>query len=443
MKSIEFISLRHLGSRSRAGFSLLEVLLVVSAVGVFAGLAVFAANRLRLASQEVKLERDVAAINTAVQSYLGNGGSLPESLTPEEVIERLKTKVEGDEAAQLVGHRGPFLDPRVRGRSTKDGNVPRATWNSNVQRFAISNSERGITEFYLDHGSGAENPRRRAVQPRQFAKLMAWVWDFDGDGSSVAPKRRAKSGPARWQRYYSSPARVNLRRLAPPVFSIPGGIHRYELFPMPLTLANPNPEEASRIFYSINNGPWQIYDGLPISLSRNALNIGVQAYVSSVSPELWEDSGSEGELYQTVYFIGRPLGGWNNPVGDSNLRTNLTAGVVNSHFEWETPSSGYTHPCSMDFTPSPTFGVVPEQEFKVGEISYFNGTTRSGTNATSVELKIGLSLDVPRGTETLTLRLVEQLESAGQCGILGLRVVRVGFLRFRLVRLRVLGWRRA
>lgn len=399
--------------RSTGAFSLPELVTVVAVLSITGALGIGVASRVRDAARDVKLENDVAAINAAARAYMANGGSLPSSLTPAEVLERLKTQVTGDDAVQLVGHRGPFMDQRVQGRPLSGMGKARAVWNGQLGRFELRTSGTGFEEFYLDQAAGAAAPKTESRSTVfKFAKLMGWVWDFDGAQNSApavpAPAETSTSVPIRPT--FTPPANASAQRLAPPTFSIPGGMHPYEKFPLPLILTNPNPAGTSSIMVSLNNGPWQAYDGKPIELPKNALNIGVNAYCMSSQPDSWLDSDSRGELYQTIYFIGQSSGFLHSPLGDSGLVTNLVKGLTGLYFEWGSPAVplGYTKPNSLTFKPEGKFGVVPDQEFKIGELTYYNGTTYSGTNATSVKMRVKLDLEVPRGTEELdfTLRLL-------------------------------------
>ena len=54
----------------------------------------------------------------------------------------------------------------------------------------------------------------------------------------------------------------------------------------------------------------------------------------------------------------------------------------------------------MTFTPAANYTVVPDQEFKIGDLYYYNGTVVSGTSATGVKLRVGLNFTVPERAET-------------------------------------------
>ena len=192
------------------------------------------------------------------------------------------------------------------------------------------------------------------------------------------------------------------RRLLQPEFSRPTGLYPYADFPMGLTLTNPNPAGSSRVYYSLNNGPWVPYaDGTELALPTETLTSSLRTYAAAYSSEAYSDSNSAENLYKTIFFRGATAGVFHSPVGESTLVTNLTSGVTSPTFTWGRIASGYTQSNSMTVAPASNYTVVPDQEFKVGDLTYFNGTVVSGTSATGVKLRVGFNFTVPKRTENL------------------------------------------
>ena len=77
-----------------------------------------------------------------------------------------------------------------------------------------------------------------------------------------------------------------------------------------------------------------------------------------------------------------------NPSGGSIV----TTGVGTSNFTWGDGSP--PPPNSLSFAAAP-FSTTTETPFKIGTLTYFNGTTVSGTTPNSIDLKITLNFGTP------------------------------------------------
>lgn len=91
-------------------------------------------------------------------------------------------------------------------------------------------------------------------------------------------------------------------------------------------------------------------------------------------------------------FTGTSSGIFENPVGDLGM---VTTGVGTSNFTWGNANGYGTGPNSLTFTGIPFTSIPAGQEFDYGTISYFNGTTATGTNATGGDLLATLTFTVP------------------------------------------------
>ena len=100
-----------------------------------------------------------------------------------------------------------------------------------------------------------------------------------------------------------------------------------------------------------------------------------------------------------------PITGMSNGVFLNPLPvTAVTTGVGTSSFTFGTASPGLTTG-SLDFVGLP-FGTDTETDFQIGTLTYHNGTLAVGTEATSVDLQVGLTFTTPPvGTEAFTFGL--------------------------------------
>lgn len=84
-----------------------------------------------------------------------------------------------------------------------------------------------------------------------------------------------------------------------------------------------------------------------------------------------------------------------NPVGPSG----------SAAFQWGEPSSNsaYPHSSSLWFSPLSIGSVAPEQSFELGHLFYRNGTIRSGTGATWVDIAMTVSINQPLGMDPISV----------------------------------------
>ena len=97
---------------SRAGFTLVEILLVVAILGILAGVATVSIRGRMMGSQVAAARTSIQAIGTAIDTYEVDNGILPASL------QNLLTK--GSE----YNWNGPYL---------KDGRMPKTPWGDEFQ----------------------------------------------------------------------------------------------------------------------------------------------------------------------------------------------------------------------------------------------------------------------------------------------------------------------
>ena len=390
-----------------AGFSLVEILVVLGALATTTGIGLVAVQRSKEASDERKLANDVGRLNDAVRTYLMNGGTVPAEADAASVLARLKTKATAASGKAVVGMTGPFIDERIDGVSvpSAEGSI-RATWNAGSQRFELSTRGAGYSSFHL-HGAvgGTETETRSTAQ--KFAVRDSWVWDFESDEDDLASAKPAEVMTSLPDSFSPAPqGQPGPRRLVQPEFSVPGGLYAYESLPSGIVLNNPNPAGSSMVFYSLNNGAWVPYaTGTPLNLPLGVLTSSLRTYAAALDTDSWNDSSSAENLYKTIFFRGDTTGVFHHPLGEASLVSNLSGSATNETFSWGRIASGYTRSNSMTFTPASNYTVLPEQEFKIGDLYYYNGTVVSGTSATGVTLRVGLNFTVPERVETFEFDL--------------------------------------
>jgi len=256
----------------RRAFSLVEVLIALSVLGVLATVAVLSVGNVVGSAKEKKLEGDVDTLNRAVVAYIASGGDLSGISDPGEVIQLMKRK--SDASDRVAGHSGSVIDNRLglRMQSSEEAGSgeARAVWNPAKLRFEIAQGGDGpgIAEFILDdsHAVTVEEEVQRAA-PVLYSKESTWIWDYQDATATSAPApseftmtpvpdstTTPPPGPP------SSPV-VSLETLQPPVFSIPAGTYPGTSFDLELQLSDPNPPGAGRVYYSIDYGNWVPYSG--------------------------------------------------------------------------------------------------------------------------------------------------------------------------------------
>ncbi len=384
----------------RRGFSLLELLLTMAAISCVAAAGYLGFSGTAEAARAGKLQSDVATINGAIRTYLVNGGRLAPHASAEEVLARLKTTSDQHSSARLAGLRGTMLDARLRGIPAAEGGVERAVWNPVKQRFEIRTEGYGFSAFDLGGDPTAPPVEESRSRTMDLATAGNWIWDHTGTSHTV-PVRQEVQTTGVAQIEPADPATV--RRLLAPQVSLPGAIYEFRSFNpgLPVTLTDPNPPGTARILYSVDNGPWQVYGGTPLNIPPQ-LTTRVHTYATAVDSENYEDSELRSETYETIYFTGTSAGNFHTPAGDDGLVTNLPAAGRSPLFKWGTPSgSDNDRQNELSFTGASFVRVAPDEEFKLGTLTYFNGTTVSGTNATTVQIAIDLNLTTPGVRESL------------------------------------------
>ncbi len=295
------------------GVHLVEILLTVAVISVLTSAGYYVASTVRETARENKLRSDVTNLNTAVQLYVANGGTIPANATAEQVLIKLQSRATSASAAVAIGLSGSFVDPRLTpsvqsGDQAASGEL-RAVWApassaGEAGKFQVATAGQGIREFFLDESraaAGASTPapetRRQTMEAVSLAESAPhWVWGV-GDAQPAAPELGAAPGTSAAAAASATPSTNDLAQLQPPIFSRPGGSYDLTLFPMAdLALSNPN-TAPSKIYYQVAGGAPQEYTGS--SLAAFHPDTQVTAWVKSNSAA-YSDSSMVNATYDNL-----------------------------------------------------------------------------------------------------------------------------------------------
>ncbi|MBW6532846.1 choice-of-anchor K domain-containing protein [Sphingomonas sp. RRHST34] len=84
----------------------------------------------------------------------------------------------------------------------------------------------------------------------------------------------------------------------------------------------------------------------------------------------------------------------NASFSDPQPGTGVSTGIGSDHVTWGTPLTGYKAN-ELSFQSNTPFSALLGEQFKVGSISYYNGTILDGTELTGLTLNLGLNFTNP------------------------------------------------
>ncbi len=387
-------------SLSRRGYSLLELLMVVAILSTVMAVGYLAVSRLTGTVKAGKLESDVVTLNNAVRTYLTHGGKIPPSANGQQVIGRLKTTTTQASSKRLAGLRGTMLDPRLRGELIRGAGPERAVWNASSQRFEVQARGTGFRAFNLGGDPAAIEEEEHRFGTLDLAQKDNWVWD--SEGRMVAPKAQRTVQTEEMDNIEPTPPGA-ITRLATPDVSLRGALYDFSAYnpTLRVSLIDRNMPGTSKILYSVENSPWVEYTGTPLQIMPR-FTTTLRTYAAATNLEDYEDSDERTEKYETIYFTGASTGQFHTPGGDARLKTNIGPGQRNSTFTWGDPATPDNKQNELNVTGASFANVAPDEEFALGSLDYYNGTTWSGTNATAVQVAINLDLTTPGVKESLS-----------------------------------------
>ncbi|MFT5412309.1 MAG: prepilin-type N-terminal cleavage/methylation domain-containing protein [Verrucomicrobiales bacterium] len=289
---------------SQRAFTLVEILMVVACIGILVGLSVQIISGMISSTKEKKLGHDVRVLNSAVATFVANGGDLEGAKSASEVFVRLRSSTSSDQADRLVGVRSGFFDLRmIPVMQTSDEAVAlksRVLWDVTKSRFAIYyQGKPGIKEFLIDDSKSSMDPPERerklviAYSKKGDAK---WVWDYNDAPTVTGNKRSIEVLDSKGAVIPLPPSAPHPLQLTPPNVSVPPDTYPlmdYE--DLNLTLRNPNPAGVSEMFYSIREGIWLRYQA-PFPIDPGAV---LMTQAVSNDPASWHDSAVSTGNYKT------------------------------------------------------------------------------------------------------------------------------------------------
>lgn len=389
--------------RHRDGFSLLELLIVIAAISSVTTVAIWNFPGSGNAVKSVKLQQDVAALNRAVRTYLLNGGTIPANATGTSVIEKLKTVASSGSRSKIAGLRHGMIDPRLMGITSSEAGSMKAVWDGAKNSFVLKTEGSGFREFVLNSALAASPA---ATEDRSTVLALdnsnQWIWNY-------AEQENAPAGPREGTLALDAPILAaatgkSMQVLQSPTFSKPGTLYQDSDFnpDLKVSLINPNPPNTADTYYSISEGPWVKWIGTALSIPQ-ALTTEVRAYSAPLDPDQYEESAIATAVYETIFFSGVSTGLFKNPKGDPALVSNLLTLITSPYFTYGSPATalGFTEPNSLSFTGRSFSYIAPDELFELGTLTYYNGSTYAGTNATSVQLNVTLTFSTPGVTEVL------------------------------------------
>lgn len=93
---------------------------------------------------------------------------------------------------------------------------------------------------------------------------------------------------------------------------------------------------------------------------------------------------------QALTFSGNSIGTWGKPTPGSMNTIPIYSGVGSNSFKWGDPDDFGTGPNQLIFTGN-TFSSEIGSLFKIGDLTYFNGTVTPGTSVDFVPLNLHVS----------------------------------------------------
>ncbi|MCE9520305.1 MAG: hypothetical protein K8R87_12230 [Verrucomicrobia bacterium] len=191
-------------SRAISGFSLMEVIGVVTVLGLLAAVALTSFKSTQGAVVQAKMLSDVTKLNSLVTIYQASGGSLAAAVTPQDVLDTLKTVRGAVDAKTTVGPvTGREVDVRLAARmqtvNEAATSAARVIWNPSTQKFEIAyGGAAGVASFVLDDAL-ADNDY--GIEPRTATSVKynsenGWVWKNESAQSQplLSPSNALVSG---------------------------------------------------------------------------------------------------------------------------------------------------------------------------------------------------------------------------------------------------------
>lgn len=294
------------GHGGHAGFTLVEVLLVVGMLAIMGGVAIVAVGNTREATRVSKLQSDVATINAAIQAYRINGGStLAVDATPDDILQHLKAFASDATASTIPGLRGSFVDRRLttdpQTAAEAASSQPRALWNG-VRFVVASSGPVGVKNFLLDDAAAGAAVQKEDRTPMLKTQDNGWVWAYVEPTPAASGLGTGPSGgpPPATADNGNDPVVPTPSQLLPPIFDPAADRQRLALFDpaLDVRITNPNGRGDSQIYYSTGGPEFVLYqDGQVLSATPG---MHIDAYAMTSVPDKWVNSPSAAITYNPI-----------------------------------------------------------------------------------------------------------------------------------------------
>lgn len=177
------------------GVSLVEAIIVVSALGILASVGVSVYSDTTESAQEVKAQSDLKAINRAVTFHLANYGDIPRSWEAADVIRALKSSLSDENAQAHVGFSQSTIDSRLTAifvdPDLEDEEGPRIIWDRDNQEFTYEQEATGPGIVRFEISDQAEEETFTDLESSgsySYARNSSWIWDFENEEDVRRPQ---------------------------------------------------------------------------------------------------------------------------------------------------------------------------------------------------------------------------------------------------------------
>ncbi|MDG2123124.1 MAG: type II secretion system protein GspG [Verrucomicrobiales bacterium] len=191
-------------SRNRQGFTLMELLIVISIMALLAGLVAATAQSMNRAARAKKAVTQIAAMETGLESYKVDYGEYPEAKGSSKMdfegsgsynvsgARMLYQALSGDGSDAISGTEGSASNGQM--GDTTDGEIylPYLDPENNSQNMVANEEE----DYYLADPFGKPYQYRKAGGPERTNNITYDLWSFGPKEAS--PSYNPQDHPATW-----------------------------------------------------------------------------------------------------------------------------------------------------------------------------------------------------------------------------------------------------
>ncbi len=280
------------------GFGIPDIIATVALLSVVGGIAGTAFSSANQRARDAKLHSQTHELNRAVQLFHNAGGSLVNAATIPDVMERLQALPSTEIQQRIAGYSGNFLSPNIQAilqtPEESHSDEPRILWDATNASFHLANTGGiGIKAMVMEEITHL--PPQVAESPRSTFMELAiedgWIWDYEDEAPDHENEGTSQPGGDGLD---PTPDYESTQQLQPPSIT-PGSLTALvSAFPMTISVANPNPENTSALYYSINSSEWTLLPGTEVQVPPDAT---LSVFAKSLDPEAYYNSFVVSEQY--------------------------------------------------------------------------------------------------------------------------------------------------